>query len=68
MKRATLQIRDVEVGGLAVREVVIDCRHATTTGHAINARDEIDVVRVLAARHGATCRCAAYLLAEGVRA
>lgn len=67
MRRAKVRTRDVRIGGLRAREVVIDCRHATTTGHAINTRAEHDVIRVLAARHGATCQCAAWLLADGAR-
>jgi len=48
--------------------VVIDCRHATTTADVLNRQPQHDIVRLLAARHAATCQCAAYLLAEGARA
>lgn len=66
--RATVKTRDIEGAGIPVREIVIDCRHAMTTGQALNAGAELDVVRILAMRHGATCRCAEFLLEQGAPA
>lgn len=68
MNRAQIRRTDHVVQGIAFRRVVIDCRHATTTADVLNDQGEHDIVRLLAARHAATCQCAAYLLAAGARA
>lgn len=68
MNRARIQRTDHVVQGIAFRRVAIDCRHARTTADVLNDQPQHDIVRLLAARHAATCQCAAYLLDAGARA
>lgn len=56
MSQATLKISDLRSG---MKRFVIDCRHATTTGHAVNTESigEAAVVAGLVMKHYAEEGC-----------